>query len=45
MIANISPTETCCEHTLNTLRYSDWVKELRKENWTAADALMLPWTG
>lgn len=30
MIANVSPTYTCCEHTLNTLRYADRVKELRK---------------
>ena len=26
MIANISPTSTCVEHTLNTLRYADRVK-------------------
>jgi kinesin family protein 2/24 len=26
MIANISPTATCVEHTLNTLRYADRVK-------------------
>ena len=31
MIANISPCLSCSEHTLNTLRYSDRVKELRKE--------------
>lgn len=31
MIANISPCASCCEHTLNTLRYADRVKELRKE--------------
>ncbi|KAK9817319.1 hypothetical protein WJX74_001829 [Apatococcus lobatus] len=31
MIANISPNSTSCEHTLNTLRYADRVKELRKE--------------
>lgn len=26
MIANISPTASCVEHTLNTLRYADRVK-------------------
>lgn len=31
MIANISPAMMCCEHTLNTLRYADRVKELKKE--------------
>jgi len=31
MIANISPSNACNEHTLNTLRYADRVKELRKE--------------
>ena len=31
MIANISPCSSCSEHTLNTLRYADRVKELRKE--------------
>jgi kinesin family protein 2/24 len=30
MIGNISPSVSCCEHTLNTLRYADRVKELRK---------------
>lgn len=30
MIANVSPTSSSCEHTLNTLRYADRVKELRK---------------
>ena len=30
MIANISPCLSCIEHTLNTLRYADRVKELRK---------------
>jgi len=30
MIANVSPTISCCEHTLNTLRYADRVKELKK---------------
>jgi len=28
MIATISPGMSCCEHTLNTLRYADRVKEL-----------------
>ena len=32
MVANVSPSSGCCEHTLNTLRYSDRVKELKKEN-------------
>ena len=31
MIANISPALACCEHTLNTLRYADRVKELKKD--------------
>jgi kinesin family protein 2/24 len=30
MIANITPTLSNCEHTLNTLRYADRVKELKK---------------
>ena len=30
MIANISPCLSCSEHTLNTLRYANRVKELRK---------------
>lgn len=30
MIGNISPAESNCEQTLNTLRYSDRVKELKK---------------
>lgn len=32
MIAMISPTLSSCEHTLNTLRYADRVKELGAEN-------------
>jgi kinesin family protein 2/24 len=32
MIGNISPTLTSSENTLNTLRYSDRVKELKKKN-------------
>ena len=31
MIANISPALSCSEHTLNTLRYADRVKELKKD--------------
>lgn len=30
MIGNISPCASSCEHTLNTLRYADRVKELKK---------------
>lgn len=32
MIANISPNSGSCEHTLNTLRYADRVKELLKSS-------------
>lgn len=31
MIACISPTLSNSEHTLNTLRYADRVKELKKD--------------
>ncbi|XP_046581550.1 LOW QUALITY PROTEIN: uncharacterized protein LOC124288998 [Haliotis rubra] len=31
MIANISPTMSACENTLNTLRYADRVKELKRD--------------
>lgn len=31
MIANVSPGNTSVEHTLNTLRYADRVKELKGE--------------
>jgi len=30
MIANISPSHVATEHTLNTLRYADRVKEIKK---------------
>jgi kinesin family protein 2/24 len=33
MITNISPCLSCSEHTLNTLRYADRVKELRKQKY------------
>ena len=42
MVANIGPTISCCEHTLNTLRYADRVKELTKENRDTSNPLMLP---
>jgi hypothetical protein len=32
MIANVSPAQLCCEHSLNTLRYGDRVKELKNES-------------
>ncbi|GMH42856.1 hypothetical protein BSKO_10775 [Bryopsis sp. KO-2023] len=31
MIANVSPNSTSVEHTLNTLRYADRVKQLKKD--------------
>ena len=50
MIGNISPSLSACEHTLNTLRYADRVKELKKNHGKEskdsrdhlARALMLP---
>ena len=35
MIANVSPANSCVEHTLNTLRYADRVKEMKKEELNA----------
>ncbi|RUS79447.1 hypothetical protein EGW08_012788 [Elysia chlorotica] len=32
MIANISPSQSACENTLNTLRYADRVKELKRDS-------------
>jgi kinesin family protein 2/24 len=37
MIANVSPASSCCEHSLNTLRYADRVKELKKGNTVATE--------
>jgi kinesin family protein 2/24 len=49
MIANASPGSNNCEHTLNTLRYADRVKELKRgesanprEPKDLANILMLP---
>ena len=48
MIANVSPSSNNSEHTLNTLRYADRVKELKKiakaikKEDSLADQLMLP---
>ena len=51
MIANVSPCASCCEHTLNTLRYADRVKEMKKGlgegagGSSLAQVLMLPRQG
>ena len=44
MIANVSPANSCCEHSLNTLRYADRVKELRKEQQQAGTVVQIPKT-
>lgn len=42
MIGNVSPASGSCEHTLNTLRYADRVKELKKDkNSRTADEIMM----
>lgn len=38
MIGNVSPASGSCEHTLNTLRYADRVKELKKDRSTRSQA-------
>ena len=45
MIANVSPWASCWEHTLNSLRYADRVKELKREDRERVDPLMLPRNG
>jgi hypothetical protein len=42
MIANVAPVLSCCENTLNTLRYADRVKELKSDKKEKANELMLP---
>lgn len=45
MIANVSPASACTEHTLNSLRYADRVKEMKQErnkSQSKRDELMLP---
>lgn len=42
MIANVSPANSCCEHTLNTLRYADRVKELKKEQQMQMQNMVTP---
>lgn len=46
MIANVGPCASSCEHTLNTLRYADRVKEIRGDNRSKpkdlSNILMLP---
>jgi kinesin family protein 2/24 len=45
MIANVGPCASSCEHTLNTLRYADRVKEIRGSKGKPKDLntiLMLP---
>lgn len=41
MIANISPASSNVEHTLNTLRYSDRVKEIKKDRVASASPTVL----
>eukprot|EP01064_Diplonema_japonicum_P033054 TRINITY_DN6424_c0_g4_i2.p1 TRINITY_DN6424_c0_g4~~TRINITY_DN6424_c0_g4_i2.p1 ORF type:complete len:398 (+),score=100.25 TRINITY_DN6424_c0_g4_i2:23-1195(+) len=45
MIAHISPSSSCCEHSLNTLRYTDRVKGLKQERKGSGNALRKPIAG
>ena len=42
MVANLSPCLSASENTLNTLRYADRVKEMKRADKTYQDPLMLP---
>eukprot|EP00210_Caulerpa_lentillifera_P008208 g7837.t1 len=42
MIANVSPNASSVEHSLNTLRYADRVKELRKDKNERSVSLVTP---
>ena len=41
MIGNVSPASSSCEHTLNTMRYADRVKELGRGNREATAEIMM----
>jgi hypothetical protein len=45
MIANVSPANSCCEHTLNTLRYADRVKEMKKDAQLGGNGMGAPSNG
>eukprot|EP00758_Cryptobia_borreli_P006425 Tbor_TRINITY_DN5150_c1_g1::TRINITY_DN5150_c1_g1_i1::g.26359::m.26359/K10393/KIF2_24, MCAK; kinesin family member 2/24 len=41
MIGNVSPASGSCEHSLNTLRYADRVKELKKQGTKKSQEIMM----
>ena len=45
MIANVSPSSSSSEHTLNTLRYADRVKELKEEGNHSGQNAYMPHMG